>query len=186
MPETSPSLKLPLQFDASLLQLDLALIRPEEWVPHFNRRYYEGIWSAVPLRSVGGHQLHIYPDPTKQAEYADTELLARCGHLRDALAKFDCPLLSVRLLRLDAGSSIREHRDYNLSLEDGEVRIHVPVATSPKVEFYLDGVRTVMKEGECWYLNLNLPHRVENQWDSPRVHLVIDCVVNDWLRDQLR
>jgi len=39
-----------------------------------------------------------------------------------------------------------------------------------------------MQEGEYWYLDLSRPHRVENRSQIDRVHLVIDCVLNDWLR----
>jgi aspartyl/asparaginyl beta-hydroxylase (cupin superfamily) len=88
-------------------------------------------------------------------------------------------------MRLKAGSSIREHRDYQLGFEDGEVRLHIPVVTNTEVEFVLDGVRSDMKEGECWYHNFNLPHRVANRGTVDRVHLVLDCVVNDWLREML-
>ena len=40
-----------------------------------------------------------------------------------------------------------------------------------------------MKEGEAWYLNFNLKHSVVNRSAEDRVHLVIDCVLNDWLRE---
>jgi hypothetical protein len=39
-----------------------------------------------------------------------------------------------------------------------------------------------MNEGECWYLNVNFPHKVANRGATDRVHLVIDCAVDDWLR----
>jgi len=99
------------------------------------------------------------------------------------LALLHCPLTAVRLLRLKAGSSIREHSDYRLGYEDGEVRLHIPVVTNPDVNFFLAGQRLSMQEGECWYLNVNLPHRVDNQSTTDRIHLVIDCVVNDWLAE---
>ena len=53
------------------------------------------------------------------------------------------------------------------------------------MEFILNQVRILMNEGECWYLNVNRPHRVANHGTSDRIHLVIDCVVNDWLRELL-
>jgi len=62
------------------------------------------------------------------------------------------------------------------------VRIHVPVITNPGVQFYLENRRIIMQEGECWYLDLNLSHRVQNLGSTDRVHLVIDCQINDWLR----
>ena len=37
-----------------------------------------------------------------------------------------------------------------------------------------------MKTGECWYANFNLPHFVSNEGDDDRIHLVIDCLRNDW------
>jgi hypothetical protein len=39
-----------------------------------------------------------------------------------------------------------------------------------------------LKEGECWYMNFNLPHSIHNKSNSDRVHLVIDAVVNDWVQ----
>ena len=65
------------------------------------------------------------------------------------------------------------------------MRLHIPVITNPEMEFVLNLVRVVMNEGECWYLNVNQPHRVANRGATDRIHLVIDCVVNNWLRDQL-
>lgn len=167
------------------LQADLDAIVPSDFVPHFNTRYYQGDWSAVPLRSVGGRVDQIYPDPTKKDAFADTPLLARCPYVREVLASFACPQQAVRFLRLKAGSIIKEHRDHELGFEDGEVRLHIPVRTNDQVFFLLERKRVVMREGECWYNNLSLPHAVENRGATDRIHLVIDCVVNDWLRDVL-
>lgn len=50
------------------------------------------------------------------------------------------------------------------------------------MEFFLNGERVLMLAGECWYINANLPHKVENRGEANRVHLVVDCVVDDWLR----
>ncbi len=181
-PAMPDAVMLPFQFDVARLQADLACIMAEEFVPHFNTAYYQGDWSAVPLRSIGGRTDHIYPDPTAKHAFADTPLLARCAYIREVLATLHCPQQAVRFLRLKAGSIIKEHRDYELGFEDGEVRLHIPVITNPDVEFVLNQVRVAMNEGECWYLNVNQPHRVANRGATDRIHLVIDCVVNDWLR----
>ena len=184
-PLLADSVRLPLRFDVARLQADLAGMLAAEFVPHFNTSYYQGDWSAVPLRSVGGRMDQIYPDPTAKAAFADTPLLERCSYVREVLAALPCPHQSVRFMRLKAGSVIKEHRDHELGFEDGEVRLHIPVITNPGVEFILNQVRVVMHEGECWYLNVNQPHRVANRGADDRIHLVIDCVVNDWLRGQL-
>ena len=180
------AVRLPLELDAEGLKADLAGFREDDWVPHFNTSYYEGDWSGIALRSVGGVAKQLYPDPAATDPFADTENLGRCPSVRAALGALRCPLLSVRFLRLAAGASIREHRDYNLGFADGELRIHVPVESNPQVEFVLDGEQIDMREGEAWYLDLNLPHRVANRGSTDRVHLVVDCVVNDWLGELLR
>jgi hypothetical protein len=109
-------------------------------------------------------------------------MLERGPYLREILASFQCPLRAARLLRLRAGSRILEHTDLNLGYEDGEVRVHIPVFTNPEVDFRVGGKRLDLKPGECWYINFNLPHSVYNGGTTDRIHLVIDCVLNDWLR----
>lgn len=176
--------RLSSHFDPAALQADLATLGSGEWLAHFNTGFFNGNWSGAALRAVAGSSNSMYAD-THQGEFADTALLQQCEHLREVVESFKCPLRSVRLLRLTAGSNIREHRDYDLGYDAGEVRIHIPVITNPGVEFVLDGRRIIMNEGECWYLDLNLPHRVRNRGESDRVHLVIDCQLNDWLRGMI-
>ena len=179
---TPSSLKLPLHFDPERLQHDWYRILADEFIPHFNKPYYDGDWSVVPLRSVGGRADHIYPDPTATKKFADTPLLDRCPYVRELLVAFDCELQAVRFMRLKAGSVIKEHCDYNLSLEDGEVRLHIPVTTNPEVEFVMDGAHVAMQPGEVWYHNFNTRHSVANRGTTDRIHLVIDCFVSDRLR----
>lgn len=176
------AVRLPLNFAPAGLQADLATLGSGEWLAHFNTGYFTGDWSGAALRAVEGPGNPMYADPTR-SDFADTALLQQCHQLRAVIETFQCPLRSVRLLRLTPGSIIREHRDYDLGYEAGEVRIHVPVVTNPKVEFYLENRRILMGEGECWYLDLNRPHRVQNLGTTDRVHLVIDCQLNDWLAD---
>jgi hypothetical protein len=175
--------KLPLGFDPAPLQEDLAQIKAAEWHTHFNTSYFEGEWSGIALRSIGGLSSQIYPDPHAQGAVEDTEILERCPNLRGALSAFACPTRSARLLKLAAGAYIKEHRDYNLSLADNELRLHVPIVTHTEVQFFLDAESVEMQEGECWYLDFTLPHWVKNNSSVDRIHLVIDCELNDWLRE---
>jgi quercetin dioxygenase-like cupin family protein len=174
-------IRLPLQFDPAPLAADVAALPDGDWVTHFNTSYYEGDWSGVALRSIGGVARQIYPDPNPQGEWEDTEILGYCPALGAAISTFECEKLSVRLLRLGPGASVREHTDYNLGYDDGEIRIHVPVLTNPHAVFELEGRPVEMLPGETWYVDFNLRHRVANLGTEPRVHLVIDCVVNEWV-----
>lgn len=172
--------RLPLNFNARLLQADLAKVADSDWQAHFNNAIYEGDWSGAALRAVPGSHMSLYSDPSAH-HWEDTELLGRCPYFQEALAQFCCPLLSVRLLKLAAGAVIREHRDYNLGLDYGEVRIHVVVSTNPDVESRIDGTPYHWAEGECWYADFGRPHFFANRGSTERVHLVLDCGVNDWL-----
>ena len=126
----------------------------------------------------------IYSDPSC-TEFVDTHFLENTDYLVDVLQAFQCTLLAVRLMKLSAGSLIKEHTDHDLDVESGVVRLHVPIQTNDKVDFQLNGSRVVLPAGECWYLRLSDPHSVANRSDEDRVHLVIDAEVNEWLVGQL-
>jgi hypothetical protein len=176
-------LRLPLEFHAAAIAADVAALPGHVWIPHFNKAIHRGEWSGVALRSIGGDPSQIYPDPTGRLEFADTELLAACPSIGRALSFLECPLTSVRLLALGPGAEIREHHDDRLGYDDGEVRLHIPVVTGPGVEFVLDGREVDLGAGQCWYLDLRLPHRVANRSTMRRVHLAVDCRVDSWLGD---
>ncbi|HKP68866.1 MAG TPA: aspartyl/asparaginyl beta-hydroxylase domain-containing protein [Pyrinomonadaceae bacterium] len=176
-----PTLKLPFRFDPVALKNDLRGFSEADWTPHFNTQYYEGDWSGIALRAAANAHVGLYPDPTAE-KFEDTPALEKCPAVRDVLKGFECETESVRFLRLGAGAKIRRHRDHKLSVDDGVARVHVPIKTSPFVEFYLDDKRVEMGEGEAWYLNFNLYHAVENHGTDERIHLVIDCIVNDWFQ----
>jgi hypothetical protein len=176
-------LLLPFVFDPALLVRDLEGLSSQSWTRHYVRANYDGDWSAIPLRAPAGerHPLRqIYSDPTCQS-FVDTPMLQSSGYFRHVLDRFECPLRSVRLMRLTPGSIIKEHTDQVLSFEEGEVRIHVPITTNDGVEFYLNGTRVILEAGTSWYLRLSDPHSVRNMGDTDRVHLVINATVNDWI-----
>lgn len=200
-------LKLPLRFDPERLAADLArleasalenpaledsafgdpVLASSAWIDHFVTQNYEGSWSALPLRGPAGesHPIRmIYPNPTCR-DFVDTPLLERCPYFREVLAAFGSPLQSVRLMRLAAGSVIKEHSDHDLAFEHGVVRLHIPVVTNPAVEFYLNHEPVVMRAGECWYLRLSDPHSARNGGDADRVHMVIDAAVDERMRELL-
>ncbi len=180
-------LQLPFQFDVPALQVEvLALsegLRETEtgWPMHYQTKHYDGEWSALALRSIDGSAENIVISPVDDAAYYDTELLERSPYLQSVLNSIECPLMAVRLQKLGAGAVIKEHTDTGLCVEQGFLRLHIPVITNDEVEFYLQGEKMQLRQGECWYLNLNLPHALSNKSKIDRIHLVIDAVVNDWV-----
>lgn len=175
-------LQLPFRFDAARMQDEVNAITAA-WTAHFNKMHYQGDWSGLPLRSPGGQMDNLLADASAVKQpFRDTALLEQCPYLRSVLDSMPWEKTSARLLKLAQGAVVKEHRDLGLNYEQGEVRLHIPVITHADVEFYLDGHRLEMKEGECWYINANLPHKLANPSPADRIHLVVDCLVNGELQ----
>lgn len=174
-------LQLPFHFDTAILKEEVGALTLL-WKPHFNKSDYEGEWTGLSLRAPGGSAENLLTESSicKQP-FADTPLMDQCPRLRAMLSQIKCEKTSIRLLKLAKNAVIKEHRDLGLNFEEGEARLHIPVQTNPLVEFYLDNIRLVMEEGSCWYINASLPHRLTNPSPADRIHLVVDCMVNDWL-----
>jgi quercetin dioxygenase-like cupin family protein len=176
--------KLPLVFDAKAVQKELSAIK-DEWQSHFQVAHYEGSWTVLPLRSPSGDHKNIIPELRDDGEYRDTCYMEYFPSVKKLLSAINCPVMAVRFLNLQAGAIIKQHRDSELAFEKGEARLHFPVITNPEVEFCIEDDRIPLLEGECWYINANLPHRVSNRGLTDRIHLVADCKVNDWLSDTI-
>ncbi|WP_137862619.1 MULTISPECIES: aspartyl/asparaginyl beta-hydroxylase domain-containing protein [unclassified Sphingomonas] len=179
--------RLPLAFDPGPLAADIAALERDDWTAHFVKRNYEGDWSALPLRAQAGatHPVQLIYSAPGDAAFVDTPWRVRMPALSAVIDAFACPVRSVRLMRLAAGSVIKEHADFDLDIAGGFARIHVPVLTNDDVDFRLNGTRVTMAPGEAWYLRLADPHSVANRGRSARIHLVLDLVVDDWLLRQL-
>lgn len=175
-------IQLPFRFDAArMLQEIEAITSP--WNPHFNTMDYEGAWNGLSLRSPGGLANNLLAESLVGSHtFEDTPLLAQCDYIQQVLCMLECPQTSVRLLKLEKDAVIKEHTDDGLNFEQGEVRLHIPICTHELVDFYLDGHQLHMQAGECWYINASLPHRLANRSPVDRIHLVVDCEVNEWLQ----
>jgi hypothetical protein len=180
-------LRLPLEIDAVPLAAEAAALPDTAWTRHFVPDNYRGDWSVVPLRAPAGasHPILQITSPPDCRDWVETEWLAACPAICALLSRLECPLAAVRLMRLGPGSEILEHFDHDLSADFGMARLHVPLSTSPAIEFLLNRQAVTMTPGECWYLRLADPHAVTNRGSTDRVHLVIDAEVNDWLAELL-
>ncbi len=180
---SSGALRLSLDFDPQGLVEDLALLLDTAWTPHFNTGLYEGDWSGIALRAPVGatHPVDTLHNAPGASDFADLPAFAHCAHFQALVRALQCEIQSVRLLRLAPGARIGEHRDHALGRAFGEVRLHIPIQTHADVDFRVAGERVCMRPGELWYIDASEPHSVHNGSESARVHLVVDCRVNDWL-----
>lgn len=110
---------------------------------------YRGEWSGLALRNGSGDLADLEADQMSVGRFVETPLLAQCNYIPEVMPAFQCPLGSVRFLKVTAGSEIDEHVDGGLCYEVGEARFHIPVRTHADLGFRLNGERLLMQPGEC-------------------------------------
>lgn len=166
------SIKLPFTFNAQALSAEVKKI-PEEHFYDIYNPYLE------PDTLYGFHLIEalIGSDPT---EFQPNRILKVSPQLSAIYEAIRSEKETYRIHVLKAGARIRRHRDIGRNYQNGIVRIHIPVK-------YPSGIKTILNdnivhwnEGECWYMDLDLPHEIINDSDEDRVHLVMDCKRNSW------
>ena len=82
-------------------------------------------------------------------------------------------VLRAMVVRLPARARIAPHRDRHDSFRRSH-RIHVPLATNPRVRFHVDGVPHSLATGRAFEINNQKPHSVMNNGATDRVHFIFD------------
>lgn len=175
---------LALRFEPRLLGADLSVLRGQRWRPE---QPFDATgpadplthdWTALALRSQGGDPVRTDPGGPGLEDFADTKILARTPYLREVLRRIPCDLRSARLLALAPNGVVAEHTDPHHGFDVGQVRLHVPIVTNPAAKLVIDGVRHHWPVGQLWYGDFSRPHSLYNEGTTTRIHLVVDCLVN--------
>ena len=165
----APFIQLPLLFDASVLAAEVGALEEGLWQPHPSGLPGN---TALPLVAVDGDPAH---GDALTGVMRPTPALERCAYLRQVLGSLGVVLGRVRLMRLAPGAEVDPHVDTNHYWNE-RVRVHIPVATNPSVQFFCADAHVHMGAGECWIFDTWQLHRVTNGSDRDRIHLVIDTV----------
>lgn len=174
------SFLLPFKFDSTSLKIDLEKCMNFDFLKNYVPANYSGENYILPLRSVEGRLDFPSAVPNNPDAYKDTIALKNCLYFRKVIDSFLCKKEAIRLMNLPPGAIVNTHTDHNCGYEDGVFRIHIPIITNENVYFTLNKELLFMQPGEAWYANVNLPHGVSNKGITNRVHLVIDCIRNNW------
>jgi hypothetical protein len=161
-------IKLPLSFDVERMRAEVEAIPESDWRPH--PQGHAGN-SALPLIALGG-------DPMNDGvagEMLPTPHLEKCEYLCQVLASFETVFGRSRLMRLEGKSEATLHVDTNYYWAD-RVRVHVPILTSPVIEFICNEKSLHMAAGEAWIFDAWRLHNVLNPTGDQRIHLVGDTV----------
>lgn len=180
-------IKLPFSFDAQRMLADIEKLDLPEFV------YYD----VIPLRGPA-HQIDpTVPFPPPAEDYADgswcdwmdTKRLKNSPYLNEVVDFFKdkTKVTLVRLLRLEAGSTVKEHTDPTLGIQvhKSVIRLTIPILVNDQVTFYLNHEPVKMGLGECWYLRLTDPHSIINAGDTQRINMSIDMIPNEWVTSHL-
>lgn len=171
------------------LQRDVEQLIASHWVDHVNKNDYLGGWDLLPLRCKREHK-NAHPilqglDLEAGNTWVNLPVLQQSNALLQAIGALDCPIKSVRLMRLKPRAHIKPHCDKGLCMEEGEARLHLPIFTNEKIDFFVNNRRVPMTPDQFWYINADQLHEVKNNSNEDRINLVIDCVVNDWLTQKI-
>jgi hypothetical protein len=177
-------IKLPMAFNVKKMEEEVKKLDINSFI------YYNVITLRGPAHIIDPS----LPPPPPADDYADgswtdwsdTKELKDSPYLNTVVDYFKehTKVTLVRLLRLAAGETVKEHTDPTLGLEveKSVIRLTIPIISPKEVDFYLNNKIVPMKPGECWYLRLTDPHRIKNKSDSERINLTIDMVPNEWLK----
>jgi len=182
--ELPDQIKWDVQFDADKLRKEVS-----ELIPHLAQKSYV-YYHVVPLR---GGELRAdrlsgvtdYSDPSLY-EWMDNREMQFCPYIKQIADSFETEVTNVRLMRLEAGSDVKEHMDPTLdAIHRSVIRLTIPIFSDENVTFLLNGKPVPMEPGELWYMRLSDPHAVLNRGETERINLSIDLVYNDWLDKKL-
>lgn len=116
-----------------------------------------------------------------------TPLLNKLPAIKELLTDGNLEVMGARLLRLDAGTFLHEHRDFIYLEEVPRFRLHLPLITNDQAFIVSPDVNVHFKAGYLWKLDPKQTiHSACNFGSQPRIHLMIDCYVNDYLADLIK
>jgi hypothetical protein len=155
-------------------------------------------WTAISLKGYSSDPLDVTkPGVLKTKVKSDSKLqwtdLHKASELKpivEMLDKLPCDFERVRFMKLKAGKVIKKHSDKidkDIGIDDGNiVRIHIPIRTNDLVTFSMWDKKIKedfkLNVGHFYYTDVRKPHAVENLSDVDRIHLVMDCYMNDDVR----
>tara|TARA_R110001592_G_scaffold2908_1_gene16360 strand:+ start:4700 stop:5290 length:591 start_codon:yes stop_codon:yes gene_type:complete len=181
------SIRLPFTFDVEKMLAEAQTLQNDQY------EYYKVLSLRAPAHLVDTS----LPYPPPATDYADgswtdwmnTSYLEKSPYLNSIVDMFSqyTTVNLVRLLFLAPNSIVKEHTDPTLAIEEEKsmIRLTIPIATNEGVSFILNDNEVPMQMGECWYLRLTDPHRVNNNGATDRINLTIDVIPNATIIDMI-
>ena len=172
-----PFIQLPILFDPDRLAAEIDALDARWWR---GRTHQDDGNTALTLITTGGD-----PDSDElSGPMRPTPALGQCPYLMQVLDALGATWGRARLMRLSGQAEVRAHVDMNYYWRE-RMRVHVPVVTTPSVRFQCGDGEVNMAAGECWVFDTWRRHRVLNQGNDTRIHIVADTVGGERFWDLL-
>jgi hypothetical protein len=139
--------------------------------------YHNGKWMRLGLVGPSGDYDRSYFG--KGEKPAKTEVLKAMPTVEAMLDSLPGEVASAIVSKMEPGAYLRWHRDSQHSVDLGEIRLHLPVVTSPDAVIEIGHHKFMMTPGDLWYGDFSFPHRVWNRGTAPRIHLMVGLRADD-------
>jgi hypothetical protein len=140
--------------------------------------YHTGGWQTLSL-------LNSTSSPTdtliEDCEPVETSLLENMPHTSALLKGLGFRYMWARLAKLQVNAFMHEHRDYQELKNVRRLRLHIPIITNPFSSIVIDRTRIHLALGYIWKLNPIYRHAAGNFGKEDRIHIILDCYVDDAL-----
>lgn len=148
-----------------------------EWTNVYSD-YHTGGWQTLSL-------LNSTSSPTdtliEDCTPVETSLLEKMPATRDLLTSLGFKYMWARLAKLEVNAFMHEHRDYQELKHVRRLRLHIPIITNPFSSIVIGRTRIHLALGYIWKLNPIYRHAAGNFGKEARIHIILDCYVDDAL-----
>jgi hypothetical protein len=145
----------------------------------------------INLTEFGGDEELKYTDSIKERLRRGEEKLYNKpndkyigSYFEEITSQFKCDKMRVRITKLDPGTDVPMHIDYDPTYA---TRVVIPVYTNPKVKnrFKVRGeeVETHLEAGKAYFFNTGFAHGVFNESDEPRIAFMFSLDGQDDITD---
>jgi hypothetical protein len=141
--------------------------------------YQSGGWYVAQLLNSSGSTEQLRIDGGAPVP---TPLLAQFPTIKQMLHETELDVRIARLARISPGSWMHEHND-EAGIGEVRQRLHIPLVSNPQAVLCFDGTHVHLAPGFMWKLDHErVPHAAANYGEADRVHLILDCRMNEALQ----
>jgi hypothetical protein len=154
----------------------------EDWTQVYTDYHSGGWWTLSLLNNTSNPHDALIEDCVP----VETSLLKKMPVTGAFLRGLSLKYMWVRLAKLEPSSFMWEHCDYQDLGNFQRFRLHVPIITNQESMLIIDDSKVHLDAGYIWKLNPIHRHAAGNFGSESRVHILIDCYVDDTLENLLR